>query len=397
MNQVEFRMVIADTLVPMLQGRLSDDVLSSTTRQQLASYVVNANRLAVKPAANSGYRLVISRSQVFTDLERQLAGQFMEELASAIAVDAGPFQPELIRAVPRRVVATHLGGGDLLRNVLEQLETWSSQTYEGQRIVAAIGLDQAPGASGIAVQQLWEQPFGPVLTNGFDTLLSVGSDGEISGLLQLSSNDSSRTAPYRLREVACWAIDGRVSVVLNLHGEILVFKDQSLRFARRGGNWLHYVHQTNIDRMYPPRSRVLRMAVYESCLDVSFARTGGCIGLLDQVNVAQLGNYVAADDLLSAQATYKSQVLARVINGTRFQSLDRRARIELLSLDGAMVLDNSGRILCAGTIINVEGGGVGGGGRTAAAMRLSELGLGIKVSQDGSIRAYRGSAETFKT
>jgi hypothetical protein len=69
----------------------------------------------------------------------------------------------------------------------------------------------------------------------------------------------------------------------------------------------------------------------------------------------------------------------------------------LLSLDGAMVLDRTGSILAAGAIIDVPSGSVGGGGRTAAAQRLSTIGLGVKVSQDGTITGFRDSARILQS
>jgi hypothetical protein len=396
MDQDEFRQVVTDNLVPMLQATLLPGEVSSTAQEALVAYV-DPTRLAVKPKRDAGYRLVLTRSQSFTPAERALAGHFIDELAAVVALEAGEYQPDLLRAVQRRVVAGDLGGGPPLLSILERLETWSSQTYEGQRIVASIGLDEEPGGTGIALDDLWDEPFGPVMTNGFDTLLVAGSDGQISGFLQLSTGELSSEAPYRMSELACWASEGRIVAVLNQRGEILLFQGQSLRFARRDGSWHHYVHATNIARMSPPVAPALRRAIYESCLDVSFARSGGGIGVVDHAHRAEVAAIVSEDDLLAEQATYKARLLSRLVNGRSFQDLDRRTRAELLSLDGATVLGHTGAILAAGSIIEVPAGSVGGGGRTAAARRLSILGLGVKVSQDGSITAYRNGERIFQS
>jgi hypothetical protein len=372
----------------MLQATLVQGERSSTSREALVSYL-DPNRLAVKPRRDAGYRLVLTRSQGFTPGERTLAGHFISELAEVVALEAGEYQSDLLRAIQRRVVARDLGGSPPLLSILERLETWSSQTYEGHRIVSSIGLDVEPAGGALALDDLWDEPFGPVMTNGFDTLLVTGSDGKVGGLLQLSTGELSSTAPYRMNELACWASGGRIAAVLNQRGEILLFQRQSLRFARRGGSWHHYVHATNVARMSPPRNSTLREAIYESCLDVSFARSGGCIGVVDHAHRDNVGQIVSADDLLARGRTYKARLLSQLIERRRFQELDRRARAELLSLDGAMVLSHSGGILTAGSIIDVPAGSVGGGGRTAAAQRLSTIGLGVKISQDGTITGYR--------
>ena len=157
------------------------------------------------------------------------------------------------------------------------------------------------------------------------------------------------------------------------------------------------MHETNIKRMSPPLNRELREAIYESCLDVSFARTGGCIGVAHQSKLDQVPSLVSSADLLSGQINCKTRLLSRIIGGLSFQNLDRRARTELLSLDGAMILDRNGRILAAGAIVDVPSGSVGGGGRTAAARRLSMIGLGVKVSQDGTITGFRDDVRILKS
>ena len=319
MDQDNFRQVVEDNLVPMLQATLAGAV-PSTNREALACYV-DPNRLAVKPQRDAGYRLVLSRSQSFTSLERTLAGQFIDELAGVVALEAEGYQPDLIRAIPRRVVATHLNGGPVLRSILERLETWSSQTYEGQRIVSSIGLDVEPADTDIELGDLWDEPFGPVITNGFDTLLVAGSDSEIKSLLQFSTGEKSKTAPYRMSEIACWTSGSRIAAVLNQRGEILVFQGQSLRFARRGGSWHHYVHETNIKRMSPPVDRNLREAIYESCLDVSFARSGACIGVVSESHRDDVGDLVSPADVLTVDGNYKAQLLSRIIDGSVSRTL----------------------------------------------------------------------------
>src|SRR5207244_1713656 len=108
----------------------------------------------------------------------------------------------------------------------------------------------------------------------------------------------------------------------------------------------------NIKRMSPPIDMALRQAIYESCLDVSFARSGGCVGVASAQNREGVGQLVSGGDLLSRLSTYKSRFLSHVIDGRPFQTLDRQARSELLALDGAVVLDHHGEILAAGAIID---------------------------------------------
>ena len=394
MDEATFRSRIEQDLAPLLEGTVSPDSIPSGTRDHLASYE-HPCRLVVKPTMDANFRVAIERSQKFEPHEKLLAEQFIEELATVIALDAGDFQDDLIQTIPRRVVAKHLEGGQVLRGVLERLETWSSQTYEGQRIVAAIGIMPETSASTVALSDYWEQDFGPVLSNGFDTLIEVSSNGAISALTQLDDSEAPAYAPYRLRQIASWADGDRISVALNRNGEVLVFKGQELRFLRRHGQWSHYSHETNVRRLSPPQNRDLRSAIYESCLDVSFARSGGCLGVIENGKVREYEDMVSDGDKIGVGESYKTRLLAPALNDP-FQDLDRRLRQELLSMDGAVITDHRGNVLAVGAIIEVPPGSVGGGGRLAAAKQLSSIGVGVKISEDGTIRGFRAGDEIFK-
>ena len=81
----------------------------------------------------------------------------------------------------------------------------------------------------------------------------------------------------------------------------------------------------------------------------------------------------------------------------KFQNTDRLIRKELLGIDGSLIVDATGEYIGIGVIAKVPGGSVGGG-RTVAAIALSEFGLAIKISSDGYIQLFRGNnkSEIFK-
>ena len=78
----------------------------------------------------------------------------------------------------------------------------------------------------------------------------------------------------------------------------------------------------------------------------------------------------------------------KVINGRKFYELDRKLRQELLSIDGATVINNEGEILAVGAIILIETGGFSGG-RLAASKTLSKYGVALKISADGQIQGFK--------
>ena len=84
---------------------------------------------------------------------------------------------------------------------------------------------------------------------------------------------------------------------------------------------------------------------------------------------------------------FLKSIIAKKDGKYSFFEISKPLRKEIMSMDGATVLDLNGNLFCAGSIISVPGGS-SGGGRTAATKKLAEYGVGIKISEDGYIEAY---------
>jgi hypothetical protein len=396
-DELQFRQLVDTELAPMLQASVLEGTTTSTSQEALVAYA-SPVRILVKPTRTNPYRLTLSRSQPFTADDHALASTFVTLLSRILDLDSAEHEEELIRGIPRRVVAAQVNGGPHLESILQQLEGWSSRTYEGQRIATAIGLEPEAlptNEQGELLAKLWDEAFGPVIGNGFDTILVVGrSSGRLHRFEQLESAAPDR-APYRFGAIADWATGDRLAVVLNRHGELLLFRNRALTFARRNGRWLHFSHDANFKRLVPPKDLQLRQAIYTSCLDVSFARTGGCLGVVGFGRMTKLADLVSADDRLPYLPTYKARVINMAVAGRTFANLDRRLRMELLAMDGALVMNHYGYIVAVGAILKVPGGSASGG-RAAAAKALGRRGIGIKISADGPITAYRGEPELLR-
>ncbi|MBQ8444301.1 MAG: diadenylate cyclase, partial [Clostridia bacterium] len=96
------------------------------------------------------------------------------------------------------------------------------------------------------------------------------------------------------------------------------------------------------------------------------------------------------------QNCVKVQSLRKIVNGKPFHELSRRLRQELVSMDGATIIDSDGSIIAVGAIIKIEAGSEGGG-RLAAATTLSKYGIAIKISQDGIMKAFYPDKKTNKS
>lgn len=396
MQESEFRELLTDHLVPMLAGTKLGKAKPSSHSHKLVAYE-NPCALLMKASSKAEYRVRLLRSQAFTPQEKRLVELFLEEVSSAVDKAGGNHLQDLMIAVPRRVISRFLPGKkghSTLEQAIRQFEGLASQTYEGRPVVSALGMTGSVGYGSIRIDDLWREDFSRVLSNGFDSMYVCGSDGRIFDVKYLSQAASVEFAPYRLGSIADWC-DGqqRVAIVLNRSGEVLIFKEKKLCFAKRRGAWRYYAHDSVVQRLGVGNAK-LRRAVYESCLDVSFARSGGCIAVLRSKSKSKIRRILDSEDLIADPQRTRTKLLKFTLGQKHFQKLDRRQRQELLSMDGATVLRRTGEMVTAGSIVRIPSGSKGGG-RTAAAKQLSKFGLAIKISADGPITGFRNGKEIF--
>lgn len=146
-------------------------------------------------------------------------------------------------------------------------------------------------------------------------------------------------------------------------------------------------------------------------LDVSFSHTGGIISVVSDIEKIVIEEPIlsVSDYLLNEKSDIeienelrlqgetreneikkrilKRRVLKNFIAEKNFMQLDRKLRCELISLDGACILDKKGNVCSCGAIIKNDSGS-SGGGRGAASKKLSAYGFSIKISTDGYIEFY---------
>ncbi|HEB96536.1 MAG TPA: hypothetical protein ENI96_08920 [Sedimenticola thiotaurini] len=384
----ELREALGTYLGPLLSAQVQAGSLNCQSNSPLVASL-EPSKIAIKAEDAGVERLVLYRQPGFTPEELALTKDFVEELIAIYDATSPDYRADLLTFLPARAISRHLGGIRAVSLILRQFEAWSARTYEGGEITSSIGIDPNANGRGSSLTEIFDHDFSAVVSNGFDTLLVVTLDGKIAGSGQLTANQLGLDyVPYRLNAIADWTDNNRIALVLNRLGEQLVFRNKRLIFAKRRGEWQFYAHEMYLRRMQPPQNRILREAIYQSCLDISFARSGGCIIVVRSGSLGKIGEIVSDPDLISGDhPSIKSKTIRAIVNN-KFQNLDRRLRQELLALDGAMVLDHLGNIVAAGAIVSVPAGSEGGG-RTAAAKKGSSLGLGIKISEDGGVSVYK--------
>jgi DNA integrity scanning protein DisA with diadenylate cyclase activity len=130
-------------------------------------------------------------------------------------------------------------------------------------------------------------------------------------------------------------------------------------------------------------------------LDISFRRSGGLFVILR--NTANLHMIVRPGDAINERG--RSPADAAFDSAVGGKAVARSVIVELASLDGAVVLNNSAAILAYGAVLRPRKlGRVRGseGSRTKAAIGASFYGLAVKVSSDGDITVYHRGKEFIR-
>lgn len=175
--------------------------------------------------------------------------------------------------------------------------------------------------------------------------------------------------------------------------------DGSLRFTYRFGRWQYWNHTHLVD-LLKGAARVQRVpkkvipkvvnTVYRACLDVSFRRTGGLFVILR--NRGHKKKIIRdGDGVEDRRRTVVDRQFDRALRANRIQTLERALIAEIASLDGAVVLENSGNLLAYGAVIEPRRKGrvrEVEGSRTKAAIGASNYGLSFKVSADGDTTVF---------
>jgi len=299
--------------------------------------------------------------------------------------------------------------------VFDALHTLSEQSYENKALTFGCVLD--PDSSGTGASKRFPEDFletkrYKALSDGFRTAYYISGAGQIANFIDLDRFERKPLTernyyPYWAEPIARTSRGRRCGIVLSRQGDILVFDEGTVRFTYRYGHWQYWNHAHLINLLrdkahaqHVPREIVGRVvgAIYRAVLDVSFRRCGGLFVILH--NKAKLHDIVRNGDAIDDQRRSPAdRDFDAVIQQHTIQSLPRAVAVELASLDGAVVLANSGKVLAYGAILTQRGvGGLAGteGSRTKAAIGASKYGLAIKISADGEITVYHEGEEFIR-
>jgi hypothetical protein len=300
-------------------------------------------------------------------------------------------------------------------SILAALHTLSEQTYENKALVFGCVLDPDESNRGIAPS--FPAPFltakkYKALSDGFRTAYHISAEGAVTNLVDLERVGSPElTARHYFPEwagpIARASRQGRCGIALTRQGDILIFDEGALRFTYRFGRWRYWNH-SHVVNLLRDRARAQRVprpivgnvvgSIYRAALDISFRRSGGLFVILhNQNDIRQIVH--PGDAIGDSNRDHADQNFDEVVQNHKMQSMPRAVAVEIASLDGAIVLANSGEILAYGAVLQPKKAGKlrgSEGSRTKAAIGASNYGLAVKISSDGDITIYFSGLEFFR-
>ena len=432
----EFRFVLEEYILPLLQtdGKLIlklEPTTSNNLKRHIKCYTKNSSSfLYFFPAlstpqfhfrvkTNNAGQDLGAAEQILREILRSSRFDYRSnQYASKQYYDKNFAYRDAVFAVAFEIGLCNWLGSECIYELIGRLREWSQKTYEGNHMSFGFIIDANKKTSGtIDYLSFLKSNHSAVFTDGMSSGIKLDNKGRIvkyfSAVHEYTTNSHNHTpwTPYEFIDFTnmCCSDDGSewIGVIMQANGDMLIFKSRQLVFVKRNGKWMYlnsYAMHSMIEEQYiknqgesdPSSAKEFADEVYLSVLDNSFSHTGGCIAIIDNafINTVQ-GRCFPKDSLDNEDiSTEKKNIIKRLIaagstNNEKhyFQYLDRKLRLELLSLDGATVLDSAGRILCAGAIVRIDGGS-DGGARTAAAKELAKYGLSMKISMDGSIQCF---------
>lgn len=439
MEKQEFYRIVNKLILPLFTGSFIEGEEESTSRDSEVAYG-KKNSLLIKATKADEYRLILKRGQPFQTFEINLLKSIFAELnrISELDWDDDSYTQVLEENAIERSICESIcepESVNVMFGIINEFEKWAVRTYEGRKIALGIiinlGQDISDKEDIINYSEIMNKDFFALLSDGVDSYIEFDKKGNLLGYVQMDKVKKAPTiCPYEYENLARYCNERRIGIVLTNNGDFLIFKNRNLLFSKRSGSWNIYSHEEVIQLLSYRGNyslKDIRRSIYYTALDASYSYCGGCIVYLNKDMVESALTHINANDIIneeyfeikkaqelelagrlynfqslsSVEAKYnvpyltflkeqhcvKSQSLRRIINGKPFHELSRKLRQELVSMDGAVVIDSEGVIIAAGAILKIEAGSEGGG-RLAAATTLSKYGVAIKISQDGIIKAF---------
>lgn len=323
------------------------------------------------------------------------------------------------------------GNTDNLEKLFELLEKWTVQTYEGNKVTLGFIVNPNAVSKFDTKYGSWcdflDNDLSALFTDCIHSVIELDRNCNFVRYLSISENNIVNQYPieyssaYRFSATLNKYVTGNsIGIFLLSNGDIVLSKNSMIKLVKRNLKWLNFSYEAfkNSFGDYLIKNQIdetLLQNVFASMLDVSFSHGGGIIAVINKLEpllskskneqpilnssdyLLEKSNDEIECDLKSMskqlgeqeikKRLLKRNVLITLVDKKSFMELDRKLRCELVSLDGALILDKNGRVCACGAIIKNDSGSTGGA-RGAASKKLSRYGFAVKISTDGYIELY---------
>ncbi len=396
--------LIEKYVLPLFSGAELSGFKESNRREKCVSSGNGYKYLFIKLKSNDSYRLKVMRAQPFLKDDKKLLELIIDEFAKISDLDIeNIYKEKLYLNALEIAISKNLADGfsEVLSRIINKLSNWSERTYEGGRVSFGFIVDfekestESPKRKKfLDFDEILGDDFSAVLTDGVLSWMVFDKNGvALSHEVHQPLTDQDILCPLRFGSLANTTSEKRVGIVLLSNGEILLIKNKELKLAKRRGAWRSFHHEATMKQMTANSSYTnddIIKAIYLTSLDVSFGRSGGCICYTRKSSETKLYQAKVIDDkdLLVREESIKSTTIWKIVDGQKFNHLERKLRQEIMGIDGATIIDHEGKVITSGSIISIPSGSTGGG-RLAATKALSKYGIAIKISEDGMIQGFR--------
>lgn len=358
------------------------------------------------------------------------------------------YKNEIYKIALERGICRSLDNSGYLYTLVVNCRLWAQRTYEGSHRGLCLLYDsKLVDDSGKCTYENinLQQKLYAILASGDNSTLIFNQTGLVSHteltdcdictkfeheignvyIPYVTRKDDLRVlfAPNGYEKLASQCDGQKQAVALTTRGDVLIFHYWQVMYCWRNGKW--YMNDfysfsllvQNIDI----NDYFIQRLLYGTCLDVSFGYTGGCLAIIhDSIDDAQLcldlhqsdyfncvdDSVIEKDDwfptcLNWSKDDYKNQekyerlvTLRKIVKNNNFYMLTRKIRQELLGIDGATIIRKNGQILGIGVVVK-QSTGSSHGAREAAARKLAQFGLAIKISSDGDVECWAAAKENL--
>lgn len=333
--------------------------------------------------------------------------------------DRGRPTPAIRRAV-RDTVATEIlsaylgsrvgnhAGADLIAETIDYLIELSGTRVEAHDlthgVVVADALPDDPRIELRYPDDLRSAKRAPLLFDGQQSVLVVDHDGRARTELQRHRADRLGGAPVTRRAYESWLDSGSLVAAVTrtlggigfyLRGDrsIWTFVDGQPLLVRRGEHWAAFPGELAASVANLIGGGHAAGIVARAAYLISARPQGAIFAIVD--DPATLDPVVSSKDRYDLRDEIDPDAMrpeTRLHHLIDADDPDEHTVARLGALDGATVLDRSGRLIAYGAIVS-SSDSEHEGARTAAARTLSETALVVlKVSVDGDIAIFRGGA-----